>query len=150
MKFSIYKMFNIVLGRVINESCGYYYCLCEAVGVFHHPPILPALCAGVFFGTILLSVHRRPYSLDGGYWSVLKGISANGVVWRSSKAQGIGGHAFARRNHWRPVGSCCWKALIDLSEDCSLGFSASAPRQTSSDGDVWPVSCCWLPFMWSS
>lgn len=49
----------------------------------------------------LVSSHYSLHTEDATVWdeglmSILEGISPNGVVWRSSKAQGTGGLPFAR------------------------------------------------------
>ena len=97
-----------------------------------------SISARAFLGISHCSRYIEDPTVEG-LTSILKGIKPCGVVWRSSKAQGIGGYPLPE-DHWRPAGSHCWKALIDSSENCSVRFSASAPRWASANGDVWSVS----------
>lgn len=74
-----------------------------------------------------------PIAWDEGLMSILKGISSNGIFWRSSEVQGTGDLPFARKKPLEPSGSHCQKALIDISENWQLftGGHSTCPEMGS-------------------
>lgn len=74
-------------------------------------PSRPAQVFGL--GCLLVSSHYCLHTEDARVWdvglmSILKGICPNGVVWRSSQAQGTGGLPFARK---KPL-ETCWEPWL--------------------------------------